>query len=89
MGTFGVNTNDRAAREMMKAFEEVMRSNNSCQPAQQQNSAQADGSVRLNIDAVETDDAYTYWADVPGLEKSDLKVGTSVICRTVHHSLLF
>ena len=73
MGTFGVNTNDRAAREMMKAFEEVMRSSSSCQPSQQ-SATQNGGDVRLNIDAVETDDAYTYWADVPGLEKSDLKV---------------
>ena len=73
MGTFGVNTSDRAAREMMKAFEEVMRGSTSCQPSQQ-SAAQSNGDVRLNVDAVETDDAYTYWADVPGLEKSDLKV---------------
>ena len=83
MGTFGVNTNDRAAREMMKAFEEVMRSSSSCQPSQQ-SATQSSGDVRLNVDAVETDDAYTYWADVPGLEKSDVKVflccGSACIC---------
>ena len=83
MGTFGVNTNDRAAREMMKAFEEVIRSSSSCQPSQR-NATQSSGDGRLNIDAVETDDAYTYWADVPGLEKSDIKVflccGSACIC---------
>ena len=73
VGQFGVNTNDRAVREMMQAFEQAMRPSSACQPSQQ-SSPQSTGDVRLNVDAVETDDAYTYWADVPGLEKSDLKV---------------
>ena len=73
VGQFGVNTNDRAVREMMQAFEQAMRPSGACQPSQQ-SSPQSTGDVRLNVDAVETDDAYTYWADVPGLEKSDLKV---------------
>ena len=49
-------------------------SGQTCQPAQQRQSSQSDGSMRLSIDWVETDDRYTLYADVPGLQKSDLKV---------------
>lgn len=33
------------------------------------------GSMRLQIDTIETEDAVWFFTDIPGLEKSELQVG--------------
>lgn len=73
MGPTCANMNDPRVREMMQQWEKAAQQYS--QPGQGwQTATQTNGDMIISIDMVQSEDAWTFYADVPGLQKQDLKV---------------
>ena len=82
MGPTCPNMNDPRVREMMQQWEKVAQQysqpGQGFQPGQsfqpgQGFQPQSTGDMIISVDMVESEDAWTFYADVPGLVKQDLK----------------
>ena len=52
---------------------------NGSQQSPPSSSSTSSTDLPLAMDSIETDDAVTFWADVPGLNKADLKVRSPAV----------